>query len=180
MAAAWGVAARVAPGAATAAARRCRSSRHTQPRAATTPRLEGTPLEARLNGLPLLQQEYTVGGRALKLVCPADPDAVLDRYIEAGTCCSRCFSHAPLNPTCVRTPAASPLGQTRHSTTTANNATRNPCRRRRRRPLLVPRLAISHRARDRNPGAPRARRRAARRRPGRCEILAMSTTCSCP
>lgn len=32
MAAAWGVAARVAPGAATAAARRCRSSRHAQPR----------------------------------------------------------------------------------------------------------------------------------------------------
>ena len=48
-------------------------------------RLEGTPLDATLDGLQLLRQEFTVGGRALRVVCPADPDAVLDRYIEAGS-----------------------------------------------------------------------------------------------
>jgi hypothetical protein len=47
-------------------------------------RLEGAPLDARLDGLALLQQEFDVSGRALRMVCPADPDAVLDRYIEAG------------------------------------------------------------------------------------------------
>jgi predicted nicotinamide N-methyase len=47
-------------------------------------RLEGAPLGAALDGLPLLLQEFAAGGAPLRVVCPADPDAVLDRYIAAG------------------------------------------------------------------------------------------------
>lgn len=63
-------------------ARPPRAQQHPEPPAPR--RLEGTPLEARLDGLALMRQEFDVGGRRLRVVCPADVDAVLDRLIESG------------------------------------------------------------------------------------------------
>lgn len=53
--------------------------------AAPTARLEGILLDTQLDGLELLLQEFEVVGRMLRMVCPKDPDEVLDRHIQAGT-----------------------------------------------------------------------------------------------
>jgi hypothetical protein len=48
-------------------------------------RSEGTPIEGvTVGGLALLQQEFDVAGRRLRVVCPRDPDEVLDHYISTG------------------------------------------------------------------------------------------------
>jgi len=64
-----------------AAAARC-CHRAVAPRSLSS-RLEGTPLKERLDGLEMMQQEYEVAGQTLRMVCPADPDAVLERYVES-------------------------------------------------------------------------------------------------